>query len=196
MFQRMSQWLTVKLIQPAKTLHPDDIGLAAAVGLYGGVFPVPAVSTGATLAMCYGPLRSRYRNSSSSNNNSAAMMSITLVLNLIATPFQLLLMPKFLNAPYNFVNNPQVKEKIKAYFPDWVSSKADSIQSCNVSDFVGAIETKPVSEVLIKFGSSIIWASVAWALMAPIAILSSRFVFSRVITAFKKHRPPAKPPFA
>lgn len=192
MFQRMSQWLTVKLIQPAKTLRPDDIGLAAAVGLYGGVFPVPAVSTGATLAMCYGPLRSRYRSSSSS---SAAMMSITLVLNLIATPFQLLLMPKFLNAPYNFVNNSQVKEKIKAYFPDWVSSKADSIQSCNVSDFVEAIETKPFNEILIKFGSSIIWASVAWALMAPIVIISSRFVFSRAITAFK--RPPtAQPPVA
>ena len=190
MFARMSQWLTVKLIQPARTLHPDDIGLAAAVGLYGGVFPVPAVSTGATLAMCYGPLRSRYRSISSSNNSATAMMSITLVLNVIATPFQLLLMPKFMNVPYNFVNNSQVKEKIKAYFPDWVSLKADNIQSCNVSDFVEAIETKPISEILIKFGSTIIWASVAWALMAPIAILSSRFVFSRAITAFKRTQAP------
>jgi hypothetical protein len=173
----------VKLIQPAKTLAPGDIGLAAAVGFYGGVFPVPAVSTGATLAMCYGPLRARY---------NPAMLSITLVFNAIATPFQLLLMPTFMNLPYNCVNIPKVKETIKLYLPDWMTKMTENIESCNVADFVEAVKVKPISEVVIKFGSSMVWASFAWASLAPFAILSSRFLVSRSISAFKK--PPTQPP--
>lgn len=186
MFHRLSQWISIKLVQPAKTLSPRDIGLSAAIGFYGGLFPVPAVSTGVTLAMCYGPLKSRY---------NPAMLSITLVFNALATPFQIICLPIFMNIPYNFANSELCKKKIKEYsliLPDWISQLPESIPSCNVSEFLESVKVSPVSEIVVKFGSSMLWAAFAWVSLAPISIVSSNLMVQGIVTFVKNRSKIAK----
>ncbi len=168
--QRITEWFAVKILQPAKTLSPQEIGLATAVGLYGGIFPLPMVSTGATLAMCYGPFKSRY---------NPAMLSITIATSAIATPLQLLCMPVFMNLPYNITTLPATQSFIDSISPEWNNIIASKVQQCNVSDFLESVKTLPLPETFMKFGSCMVWSTVSWLLLAPIAIVLTRMIVAR-----------------
>lgn len=81
------KWLEEKLITPARTLDGNKVGFSAAVGFWGGIFPIPAMSTLATLGMTSVIFRSHF---------NPAMTTIALSINLAATPIQLFLLPFFM----------------------------------------------------------------------------------------------------
>jgi hypothetical protein len=85
---RVRNWINTKFIVPASTLRPQEVGLSLAVGIWGGIFPIPALSTFATVFLCSTVLFSMF---------NTAMTTIALSVNLAVTPLQLLFMPIFLS---------------------------------------------------------------------------------------------------
>ena len=83
-------WFDTKLITPAKSLSASQVGLSLGVGFWGGVFPIPALSTFATLFLCSVIMTSAF---------NPAMTTIAIAINLIATPLQIALMPLFMDLP-------------------------------------------------------------------------------------------------
>ena len=151
---QIRKWVNEKLISPARSLAPRQVGLAVAVGFYGGIFPIPACSTFATLALCSAILKSSF---------NPAMTTIAISINLAATPVQLMFMPVFLDLPSRFAGLP----------------------SCNVSDLVTSMKTKPVLETVSSFGSGMIWATLAWGILAPVSILALRFLIAYILAGRK-----------
>jgi hypothetical protein len=93
----IKRWATEKLLTPARLLTSVQIGLAVAVGFWAGIFPIPALSTFATLGMCTVVMRRAF---------SPAMTSLAIAINLIVTPIQLLAMPVFMNLPSKILTLP------------------------------------------------------------------------------------------
>lgn len=94
---KLRKWLDEKLITPAKSLSGSEIGMATAIGFWGGVFPIPAMSTFATLGLCTTIFVSMF---------NPAMTTIAVSINLAATPIQLMFMPIFMDLPSHFINVP------------------------------------------------------------------------------------------
>jgi hypothetical protein len=86
----LKKWVNEKLLLPARSLTAFQIGLAVSVGLWGGIFPIPAMSTFSTLALCTILLSSLF---------NAAMTSLAIAVNVIVTPIQIMVMPLFMNLP-------------------------------------------------------------------------------------------------
>ena len=150
----VKQWLQEKLITPAKLLSSFQIGLAVAVGVWGGIFPIPAMSTFATLAFCTTIMRSMF---------TAAMTTISITINLIVTPIQLMAMPFFMNLP----------------------SKLTGASPCSVGDLVTSIQTKPFLETCSTFGLCMIWAVLAWTVLSPVSIFVIRLLVATVVRTSK-----------
>ena len=72
------------MITPASELEANEISLSVSIGLWGGVFPVPAVTTFATILLA-AILRV-----------SATQKALAFTFNMLATPLQLLSMPSFI----------------------------------------------------------------------------------------------------
>ena len=143
----IKNWLNEKLVTPAKSLSGSQVGLAVGVGFWGGVFPIPACSTFATLALCSTILFSMF---------NPAMTTIAISINLAVTPLQLVLMPVFMDMP----------------------SKFTSLPSCSVSDLIDSIKNQPLIHTTKTFGACMVWATVAWAVLAPMTIVAFRVVFA------------------
>jgi hypothetical protein len=88
----VKKWMNEKFVTPGKLLSPVQIGLAVAVGVWGGIFPIPTLSTFATLAFV-SVLGKRF---------NTAMSSIAIAVNLLVTPLQFMGMPFFLSLPAKF----------------------------------------------------------------------------------------------
>ena len=136
-------WVTEKFVTPANTLSALQIGLSVAIGIWGGVFPIPALSTFATLALCTAILANMF---------NAAMTTIAVAVNVIVTPLQFLLMPRFMNLP----------------------SILTGSASCSISDLMESIKTKSLLETSSSFGLCLVWGVFAWAVSAPLAIFAIR----------------------
>ena len=80
------------VITPAKELSSEEISLSVSVGLWGGVFPVPAVTTFITLVLV-GILQL-----------SVTQKALALTFNMLATPLQILNMPTFILLGSSFFN--------------------------------------------------------------------------------------------
>lgn len=173
--QKISEWLLLKIVQPARTLSSSEVGLEGAVGLYGGIFPIPMISTGATWALCYGPFRSKF---------NPAMISITVATSAIATPLQLLCMPLFMNIPYHIVSQPVSKSLINSLSPEWNTIIESKTPECNVSDFLESVKALPLQETFAKFGSCMAYSAVSWLPLAPIAIVLTRFLIATSVKRF------------
>ena len=143
-------WVKEKLIVPAKSLNGAQLGLAAGVGFWGGIFPIPALSTFATIGLCSMILSSMF---------NPAMTTIAISLNLAVTPLQLMFMPVFLDLP----------------------SRIAGLPTCSVSDLVHSIKNNPLLETCGTFGLCMIWATIAWALLAPLTIYWIRFLVSQIL---------------
>ena len=72
------------MITPAASLSPEEISLSVSLGLWGGVFPVPAVTTFVTLTL------------TALLKVSATQKALAFTFNMLATPLQLLSMPSFI----------------------------------------------------------------------------------------------------
>ena len=72
------------VITPAAELEAKEVSLSVTIGLWGGVFPVPAVTTFVTMLLV-ALLRV-----------SAAQKALAFTFNMLATPLQLLSMPSFI----------------------------------------------------------------------------------------------------
>lgn len=90
-------WFNDKLVTPAKSLSGSQIGLAFGSGFWGGVFPIPAMSTFATLFICSVAMSSSF---------NPAMTTIAIAINLAVTPVQIALMPVFMDLPSWFTPLP------------------------------------------------------------------------------------------
>ena len=143
-------WIHAKLILPAQSLTPSQVGLTTAVGVYGGIFPIPACSTFAALALCSVIFRSSF---------NPTMTTLALSLNLAATPFQLMMMPVFMDMPSRLWSGPK----------------------CDVSGLLTSVRENPISETVSTFGSCLVWATLVWLLFAPIFILVVRHLIAFVI---------------
>jgi hypothetical protein len=86
-----------KLITPAKSLSGSQIGLAIGAGFWGGIFPIPALSTFATLGLTSVILYSMF---------NPAMTTIAISINLAVTPIQIALMPFFMDLPSKYTSLP------------------------------------------------------------------------------------------
>ena len=86
----IKSWVQNKLVFPAKSLTGSQIGLASGVGFWGGVFPIPALSTFATLFLSSVLMASAF---------NPAMTTIAIAINLVVTPIQIGLMPVFMDLP-------------------------------------------------------------------------------------------------
>ncbi|CAK0843286.1 unnamed protein product [Prorocentrum cordatum] len=91
---RARAWGAEHLLEPAREMTRRQLVVASAVGVWGGVFPIPPCTSPATL-FCIGffsagvPRRLRF---------NVPMASIAIVLNELVLPLDLLLMPQFILA--------------------------------------------------------------------------------------------------
>lgn len=141
----IKSWFQTKLVSPAKSLTGSQIGLASGVGFWGGVFPIPALSTFATVFLSSVLMASAF---------NPAMITIAIAINVIVTPVQLGLMPVFMD----------------------LASMVTNLPGCSVSDLLFSIRNEPISNTIKTFGSCMFWAVVAWAVLAPVVIFTSRLV--------------------
>lgn len=81
------KWIDEKLIVPASTLNGYSIGWSVSVGFWGGIFPIPSMSTFATLALTSIIFGSIF---------TPAMTTIAVSINVAATPVQFFLLPFFM----------------------------------------------------------------------------------------------------
>ena len=152
----IQNWFETKLMTPARSLSGAQVGLSIGVGFWGGVFPIPAMSTFATLFLCSVILASAF---------NPAMSTIAIAINLIVTPLQIALMPVFMD------------------LPSWVTP----LPSCSVSDLLHSIRNEPILNTTKTFGSCMVWAVVAWVILAPFIIFSFRFV-AALLSGLTKRR--------
>lgn len=138
---KVRQWLNEKFVIPARSLSHSQIGLSLGVGLWGGIFPIPACSTFATVFLCSTVLVSLF---------NAAMTTITLSINFAVTPIQFMLIPVFLGR----VGMP-------------VSS---------AGELLDMIKGQSWGETISSFGKSFMYASLLWAVLAPVAIIMIQYI--------------------
>ncbi len=138
---KVNQWLNDKFVVPARSLSHSQIGLALGVGLWGGIFPIPACSTFATVFLCSTILISMF---------NTAMTTISLSVNLAVTPVQFMLIPVFLG----IVGMP-------------VS---------NAGDLLNMIKGQTWGETMSSFGKSFMYASLLWAVLAPLIIIIIQYL--------------------
>jgi hypothetical protein len=84
---RITNWIHKEIVTPARGLNGDQIALSVAVGIWGGVFPVPAMSTFATFGLTSFVFGALF---------NPAMITIAVSLNLAVTPVQVSLVPFFM----------------------------------------------------------------------------------------------------
>lgn len=149
------KWIAEKLVTPAQALSPVQIGLAVAIGLWGGIFPIPGLSTFATLAFCTIILRGMF---------NGAMTSLAVGVNVIVTPFQVALLPVFLQLP----------------------SQIYASASCSVTDLLESIHTNPILETCSTFGVCLLKGVIAWLILAAPAVLVVRVCVASLVRTAKR----------
>lgn len=146
---KVKQWLNDKFVVPARSLSHTQIGLSLAVGIWGGIFPIPACSTFATVFLSSMILASFF---------NAAMTTIAFSVNIAATPAQFMLIPSFLAAVGLRVNN--------------------------AGELVDMIKSQTWGETMTSFGKSFVYATILWAIIAPVAIIVIQNIVVLVLKTF------------
>lgn len=95
LFARTMRCFSKYIIQPIRTLSPYDTGPSIAVGLYGGLFPVPGTTLFVTVILLYVvPV-----------TFSTPMKGLVFAVNAMAFPLEILLLPYFIHAGSSFFND-------------------------------------------------------------------------------------------
>mmetsp|Transcript_24808 Transcript_24808/g.36589 ORF Transcript_24808/g.36589 Transcript_24808/m.36589 type:complete len:169 (+) Transcript_24808:34-540(+) len=83
---KVREWFQESILEPASHMEISDILQCVAIGLWGGVFPIPGITTFATIALLFcSPFRV-----------NGTMKAFSLAVNMLATPIQFAMMPLFL----------------------------------------------------------------------------------------------------
>jgi hypothetical protein len=86
-----------RIVKPSIAASAHQIGLSVAVGIWGGIFPVPAMATAVTVFLCTIVLFKFF---------NSGMTTIAVALNVLLTPIQLVCMPLFMDLPHRILGFP------------------------------------------------------------------------------------------
>lgn len=87
LFSRTMRCFSKYIIEPIQTLSPSEAGPSIAVGLYGGLFPIPGTTIFVTLVLLYIVPKTF----------STPMKGLVFAVNAISFPLELLLLPYFIH---------------------------------------------------------------------------------------------------
>ena len=136
----VNRWLHEKLLDPLKTLPLSGKVSAMVTGFWFGLFPVPGVSTFLLLFAIQALKIWKLPF-------TPAQATISLAVNLIATPAMLALIPFWLASGSSLFN----------------------MQGCDAADIIPAFQ-KSVVNAVTQFTGCLIAAVVVWALATPVAL--------------------------
>ncbi len=140
-FNRTRYWFEEKILEPARTLTQYQFSLSAAVGIWGGIFPIPAMTTVATLIITSVIFVREF---------NPAMTGIALAVNFLLAPMQLLCMPLFLGIPSRIAGLPSCNF---INFLEWFKTKKiyQMFSSFGLCMLWAAITWAVLAPVCIKF---------------------------------------------
>mmetsp|Transcript_14264 Transcript_14264/g.39372 ORF Transcript_14264/g.39372 Transcript_14264/m.39372 type:complete len:180 (-) Transcript_14264:213-752(-) len=143
------RWLRENLMQPAREMTRRQLVVAATVGFWGGVFPFPPCTMPATLfcTVFYSagvPRPQRF---------NVPMASVSVVINQLMLPLDLLFMPAFIMLGQSIYNR-------------LCDAKLDF---CVSPDLVAELKERPV-EAIQRFGPYFGLGVMAWTAVTPFAL--------------------------
>lgn len=146
-YERWRLWVLSTIIHPVTEMEAGQVGNCVAVGMWGGIFPIPGATTFAVLVMCW-ILPVHF---------STAMQSVAVAMNVLITPIQWGVFPLFII--------------YGSYFLQDTVCDPISIISHFTNPKVSFIETMRSSSACIAAGC-LVWT----ALGVPFIIITSTFV--------------------
>ena len=106
---RTMRCFSTYIIQPVQALSPHDAGPAIAVGLYGGLFPIPGTTFFATVILVY----------ITPKMFSTTMKGLSFAVNAITFPLEIILLPHFIQIGSSFFDDLECEpEQLIAKFYD------------------------------------------------------------------------------
>ena len=85
MCERLRAWFSESIVMPVYAMDAGELGKCTSVGIWGGIFPVPAVTTVVTLFLLW-VLPAKF---------TPAQKALAIAFNLLVAPLQFLVMPVF-----------------------------------------------------------------------------------------------------
>ena len=153
---RISSWFHSQLLDPLKSLPNSGKVSALGVGLWIGIFPFPGVST-FVLIFLIQIIKMR------GAPFNTAQSTISIAVNLIATPLMLLLIPLWLA----------------------MGSRIFGLEGCSASDIVPAFK-ESVFNAFTQFTGCILSAILAWLIISPAVLFPLYVLHKRSATVFPR----------
>lgn len=153
---RISSWFNSQLLDPLKSLPNSGKISALGAGLWIGIFPFPGVST-FVLIFLIQILKMR------GAPFNTAQSTISIAMNLIATPVMLLLIPIWLS----------------------MGSRIFGLEGCNAGDIIPALKESVIT-AFTQFTGCILSAILAWVVISPAVLLPLYLLHKRSATFFPR----------